>query len=257
MNLSPADDLLIRIERALDLDGEGQLVASVLSKKVAAGSTHVLIDIPVGATAKVRLKSVAERLSQRFAEVGKALGLVVKCLITDGERPIGNGIGPAEEARDILAVLRNDENAPFDLRERSLMLAAHLLTMAEIGPFDKAYARGAEILNSGQALEQFERILDAQGGQKSIPRAQYQHIIVAQTPGRVTAIDNRRLSRLAKMAGAPIDLVAGLRLHVNVGHEVVLGQPLATIYADSPGELDYALDYYNDNKDLFTISESS
>ncbi len=257
MNLSPADDLLIRIERALDLDGEGQLVASVLSKKVAAGSTHVLIDIPVGATAKVRLKSVAERLSQRFAEVGKALGLVVKCLITDGERPIGNGIGPAEEARDILAVLRNDENAPFDLRERSLMLAAHLLTMAEIGPFDKAYARGAEILNSGQALEQFERILDAQGGQKSIPQAQYQHIIAAQTPGRVTAIDNRRLSRLAKMAGAPIDLVAGLRLHINVGHEVVMKQPLATLYADSPGELDYALDYYNDNKDLFTISESS
>jgi thymidine phosphorylase len=256
MNLSPADDLLIRIERALDLDGEGQLVASVLSKKIAAGSTHVLIDIPVGSTAKVRRENVAKRLSQRFTAVGKALGLEVLCVITDGESPVGSGIGPVQEAHDILAVLNNEKDAPADLRERSLVLAAHLLTMAELGPFEKAHAWATETLNSGQALKQFERILDAQGGLKSIPKAQYEHLLEAQTTGSISAIDNRRLARLAKLAGAPLDPVAGLRLHINVGSKVVHEQPLATLYADSRGELDYALGYYNENMDLFTISEN-
>lgn len=75
VQLSPADDVLIRVERALDIDTEGQLVASVLSKKAAAGSTHVLIDIPTGPTAKVRTADDATRLERLLRHVGEALGL--------------------------------------------------------------------------------------------------------------------------------------------------------------------------------------
>ena len=99
IHLSPVDNLLIRVERALDLDSDAQLVASVLSKKVAAGSTHVVIDIPVGPTAKLRTPDAAHTLARLLERVGHDVGLVVRPIITDGSQPIGRGIGPALEAR--------------------------------------------------------------------------------------------------------------------------------------------------------------
>jgi len=127
--LSPADDVIIKIEKALDIDSEGQMIASVLSKKVAAGSTHVVIDIPVGATAKVRTESDAQKLKYYFTVVGKAVGLEVKVLITDGSQPIGRGIGPALEALDVLSVLKNESNSPLDLKERAVFIAGTILEL--------------------------------------------------------------------------------------------------------------------------------
>ncbi|HKP74919.1 MAG TPA: thymidine phosphorylase, partial [Longimicrobiaceae bacterium] len=123
VRLSPADDVLIRVERPLDLDSEAQLVASVLSKKVAAGSTHVVIDVPVGLTAKVRTAAAADALGGALREVGAALGLWVDVIRTDGSQPVGRGIGPALEARDVVAVLSGAPDAPADLRERAILLS--------------------------------------------------------------------------------------------------------------------------------------
>merc|ERR1711991_312694 len=90
--LSPADDILIKVEKALDIDSEGQLIASVLSKKVAAGSNHVVIDIPVGETAKLRSTDAANELKIAMEKVGDAIGLKLKVIITDGSQPVGRGI---------------------------------------------------------------------------------------------------------------------------------------------------------------------
>jgi thymidine phosphorylase len=95
VRLSPADDILIRIERALDIDSEGQLVASVLSKKIAAGSSHLVLDIPVGPTAKVRTLEAASQLSKRLGEVAAAFGVQATIVVSDGNQPVGSGIGPA------------------------------------------------------------------------------------------------------------------------------------------------------------------
>jgi thymidine phosphorylase len=130
VGLSPADDVLIRVERPLDFDSDGQLVASVLSKKLAAGSTHVLIDMPVGPTAKVRTDQAADALTARLQATARAIGLTLTVRASDGRQPVGYGIGPALEARDVLQVLRNDPLAPLDLRERALDLAAALLDIA-------------------------------------------------------------------------------------------------------------------------------
>ncbi len=256
MNLSPVDDLMIRVERALDLDGEGQLVASVLSKKIAAGSTHVLIDLPVGPTAKVRTAEQANRLASVFQAVGDALGIHVRCIRTDGTQAVGNGVGPAQEARDVLAVLQNRTDAPDDLRERSLRLASELLAMANGGDTALAERQARDILDSGRAWQQFQRICRAQGGIRDIPKAPYHRDVHATHPGTVTAMDNRRLARLAKLAGAPTDAVAGLRLHAKIGTPVAKGHALLTLFADNPGELDYATDYYRANRDIFTIEET-
>lgn len=106
MHLSPADDIFFRIERELDVDTEGQLIASVLSKKIAAGSTHVVIAIPVGPTAKVCSDAAGRRLADRISSVAGHFGLSATCILTDGSQAVGRGIGPALEAHDVLAVLR-------------------------------------------------------------------------------------------------------------------------------------------------------
>ncbi|MGA7980912.1 MAG: thymidine phosphorylase, partial [Chromatiaceae bacterium] len=95
-------------ERPLPLDSPGQLVASILAKKVAAGSTHLLVDIPMGPTAKVRHQGDALRLRKLFEFVGDSLGMHLEVLLTDGSQPIGRGIGPVLETRDVLQVLSGD-----------------------------------------------------------------------------------------------------------------------------------------------------
>jgi thymidine phosphorylase len=252
-DLSPADDVLIRIERALDIDGEGQLIASVLSKKIAAGSTHVLIDIPVGETAKVRSQADAERLAMLFEKVGSALGIAVRAVISDGSRPVGCGVGPVAEAEDILAVLQCLPKAPHDLRLRAIELSAQLLDMSNEKGMEVNRQWAVKLLDSGLAWQQFQRILQAQGGMKTLPAPAYQDVIAAEKSGAITTIDNRRLARLAKLAGAPAEPSAGLRLMVNVGDVVSIGSPLFTLLSNSRGERNYAMTYYEENQSMFMI----
>ena len=255
VSLSPADDMLIRIERVLDLDSEGQLVASVLSKKIAAGSSHVLIDIPVGPTAKVRSMEMAQVLGRNLEQTGNALGLGVRVHISDGTQPVGRGIGPALEARDILSVLQNDPHAPQDLRERALDLAGHILEFSPQVKSGHGRQRARELLNSGKAWAKFQAICAAQGGMREVPLAAHRHPIVAKQAGIVTNIDNRRISRVAKLAGAPTDKVAGVDLHVPCGTRVEVGQPLFTVHAQAPGQLDYALNYIEEQGEIVRIGE--
>lgn len=255
VRLSPVDDVLIRVERALDLDSEGQLIASVLSKKIAAGSSHILIDIPVGVTAKVRDEHAAKALADLLESVGRAMGAVVRCVQTDGSQPVGNGIGPALEARDVLAVLNNAPEAPADLRDKSLELAAHLLDMARGLGFDAARDEAERILASGQAAVQFERICRLQGAFNTPPASHFKKDILCKLDGRVSAIDNRKLSRLAKLAGAPQLAEAGLDLHVRCGQRVQAGDCLMTLHSGSSGELEYALGYYLGNPGIIGVDE--
>jgi thymidine phosphorylase len=243
MRLSPADDVIIRVERPLDLDSEGQLVASVLSKKAAAGATHVVIDVPVGPTAKVRGAAAAETLAARLTTVGHALGLTVHVVRTDGTQPVGHGIGPALEARDVLAVLRNAPGAPADLRERALRLAAAVLELGGAVPLGEGAAVAEAALADGRASRKFEAIAEAQGGLRTPPAAPHRRVVVAAGDGVVRTIDNRRIARVAKLAGAPAMPAAGVELHARVGAAVAAGTPLFAIHADSPGRLDYAAAY--------------
>jgi len=257
MRLSPADDVLIGVERALDLDSEGQLVASVLSKKSAAGSTHVVIDLPIGPTAKVRTRESATRLGQLILGVGRSIGLEVKIVETDGTQPVGGAIGPALEARAACAVLRGDADAPADLRERALVLAAELIALAKgEAPADSAKLARA-LLADGRAWRKFQAICAAQGGMREPPIARHLRPVLTERRGVVRAIDNRRLARVAKLAGAPQDPAAGVVLHAKVGAAVDAGAPLFTVHAESPGELEYALDYARSQSGIVQVEETS
>ena len=256
VTLSPVDDIIIRVERPLDLDSTGQLVASVLSKKAAAGATRVLVDIPVGSTAKARSPEAAEALGGRLRAVGDALGIEVAIVLTDGSQPVGHGVGPALEARDVLAVLRRAPGAPRDLRERALGLAGRLLELGGAALPDEGVARATMLLDGGDALRRFEAICEAQGGMREPVPGPLTCDMPAPQPGRVAAIDNRRLARLAKLAGAPRAMGAGLVVHARLEQYVARHEPLCTLHAESPGELAYALAYADANPDIFNITEA-
>ena len=255
--LSPADDHFIRVERPLDFDSTGQLVASVLSKKAAAGATHVLIDMPVGPTAKVRSAGAAKALGARLLSAGKALGLNLALHVSDGVAPVGRGIGPALEARDVLAVLRRSPHAPADLRDRALDLAGHLLDLAPDAVAGQGRGRAQALLDSGAAEAKFMVICAAQGGFRE-PGAAAQRIeICAPQAGVLRALDNRRIARIAKLAGAPRQKCAGMRLLVRLGDRVEQGQPLYELHAETPGELAYARAYAESQTGVFTLSLSA
>ena len=254
LQLSPADNVLIRVERPLGFDSAGLLAASVLSKKAAAGSTHVLIDMPVGPTAKVRSQEAAEALSSRLVFVGGALGLRVKVHMSDGRQPVGRGIGPALEAHDVMAVLQNRPGAPQDLRERALGITGAVLDMLPGARSGTGRALAEAALTSGRAWSKFLAICDAQGGFREPGRARYVQPFVAQHAGRVCRIDNRQLAKVAKLAGAPLETTAGVLCSLREGDRVESGMPLFFVHAQSPGELRYALDYARHHQDVLSIA---
>ncbi|MDH3710763.1 MAG: thymidine phosphorylase family protein [Cyclobacteriaceae bacterium] len=252
--LSPVDERIIKVERALDIDSEGQMIASILSKKVAVGSTHVVVDIPVGPTAKVRTEEKAQRLKYKLNVIGNAIGLEVKVLITDGTQPIGQGIGPALEARDVLAVLQNKPRAPKDLRTKSTLLAGTIFEAAGICVVGKGQLMAEDMLSGGKAWDKFKAICQAQGGMKEPTKAPYQHQVLAPYPGIISSIDNRKLAKVAKLAGAPYDAAAGIEIFEKIGAHVEQGGTLFTIHSESSGELKYALKYVNSDPNIITIS---
>jgi thymidine phosphorylase len=256
VRLAPADDVIISVERPLDFDSGTQLVASVLSKKAAAGSTHVVIDIPIGPTAKVRSTAAADVLESMLVTIGTAIGLSVRVVRSDGTQPVGRGIGPALEARDVLAVLRRSAGAPADLCDRSLALAGVVLEIGGCAAVGRGRVRAQEALESGSALRKFEAICAAQGGMREPPVAPLKHVVSATRRGRISGIDNRRLARLAKLAGAPRAASAGVELHARLGATVQRDEPLITIHSETPGELDYARGYLAANPQLIDLEET-
>lgn len=255
VKLSPADDILIRVERALDLDSEGQLIASVLSKKIAAGSSHLVLDMPVGPTAKVRSEGAAAALSRALMAIAENFGLQVRIVLTDGTQPVGFGIGPALEAREVLAVLQSAPDAPQDLRQRAIALAGALIELSGQVPPGLGVAQAVQTLENGSAWAKFQRICEAQGGMRVPPVSKHRRPLLAKHSGRVETIDNRRIAKLAKLAGAPDAKAAGVELHVKLGHQVAIGEPLCTVHAEAPGELAYALDYAAKNENIFDVQE--
>ncbi len=239
--LSPADDILISVERPLSIDSRGQMVASILSKKVAAGATHLLIDIPVGPSAKIRHMDAAQSLRKVLEYVGHRLNLQVQVIITDGRQPIGRGIGPVLEARDVMQVLQNDPDAPLDLRQKSLRLAGRILEFDPDVRGGDGYSIARDILDSGRALTTMNAIIDAQGRRPvALSVAKRSFDVVSATSGVVVAIDNLQMARIARYAGAPMEKGAGVDLFHKVGEQVNAGEVLYRVYSEYPADESFA-----------------
>ena len=245
INLAAADDKLIKIRNPLSLDPKGVLLASILAKKKSVGAKYCIIDIPVGRGVKLEDITQARALASDFINIGKRLGITIESLITNGEDPIGNGVGPALECKDVLAVLEG--KGPHDLREKSILMSAKLLELCKKAKKGQGLSMATHILESGKALKKFKEIVEWQGGDSkklssnSIPDANYTYRISAPKDGRVFHVDNKMLSRIARAAGAPADKFAGVLLHCEKGDMIKKGQPIMDIHSNSEHKLSVAI----------------
>jgi thymidine phosphorylase len=239
LNHSAVDDVMNAITRPLGIDSTKWSVASILSKKVAAGSTHVIIDLPFGPRTKVKDRAEAEELGRLFEFVGRGLGLVVEAHATEGRHPIGRGIGPALEVRDVHWVLDNDPRAPADLRDKALLFASRILAWdSALASHVAARIRAESLLASGAARSALDRIVDAQGRRPSpIGPAPLRRPVAARRTGVVTAIDGWTIAGIARRAGAPSDGGAGLDLVARYGEAIRAGDPLYVIHASQETDL--------------------
>jgi len=255
INLAPADDKIIEVEHPLSIDAEGQLISSILAKKGSVSATDVLIDIPVGKGAKIEDKRHAIKLSHLFEKIGKQMGMRVKCVITNGSEPIGFGIGPALEAKDVLYVLLNNEKQPIDLRNKAIEMAGYIFEMAGKAKKGKGSHLANELLVSGKAYTKFCEIVKAQGGKNPDPDkimlGKHSAEILSKKFGTIRHIDNKAISKVAKFAGAPKDKGAGVFLHKHLGEEIRTGDKLLTIYAQNKEKLKYALDTWKEWDGIF------
>ena len=152
-----------------------------------------------------------------------------------------------------MSVLQRHGDAPLDLRERAIVLAGAALELAGEAEAESGSGMAQNALDSGSAWVKFQAICEAQGGMREPPKAAQTAPVTAIREGKLTAIDNRKLSRLAKLAGAPQQPTAGLMLHKRLGDTIAPGEPLVTIHAEASGEIEYALSYARANTDMFTI----
>jgi len=244
MGMVPADSMMIRVEKSLKIDPPAQLLASIMSKKLAAGSKYILIDIPYGSGAKVN-KRDALKLKRRFEYLGKYFRRKIRCVLTDGSQPIGNGIGPALELRDIIKILDPNQEGPSDLENKSLFLAGQIFEMTGKAKKGSGIKIAKELLYSGKAFEKFKEIIKAQGGDLNrLEKTALIHDIFSKKSGKILKIDNKKISSLARSTGCPADKFSGIYLHAHKGDKIKKGQKIITLYAESKSRLRTAVKYY-------------
>ncbi|MDD7313922.1 MAG: thymidine phosphorylase [bacterium] len=238
--IAPASKIIASVERAIGITQQQHIVAEILAIKLATGITHLVLDIPVGSTSRIKSTNEAMRIRKLVEYIGDMLSIEIDAVITDGSEPIGNGIGAVLEARDVMKILRNKEDAPQDLLEKSLFLAGRILEFDPKLRGGQGYHVAKEILTSGRALETLSRIIYAQG---KAPQAQLGHLtrdIISAKSGVVESIDNKRINKIGILAGASQYPGAGLDLLKKVGDVVESGEPLYRIHSVTSSDFAFA-----------------
>ncbi len=250
LGMAPADSKIIQIEKSLQIDPKAQLLASIMAKKLAAGSTHILIDIPYGKSAKVtREKAIS--LKKDFLDIAKAFKRKMVVTLTRGDEPMGDGVGPALELRDVIKVLDPGKVGPKDLEEKSLLLAGKILELTKKAKKDKGIEMAKEILYSGKAFGKFKEIISAQGGKliEIIP-GKYNYKFVAKKSSKIKEIDNKKINSLARVLGCPNDKFAGIDIFVSKNKKIQKGRVICVLYAESKARLDEGKKYYQKIKPI-------
>ena len=239
LDIAPADDIIIRVEEPLSFESFDKIIISVMAKKVAAGTTHLVLDIPIGKTAKIHRFSEGENVARKFENLARHFGIKVVCDVNETLEPAGRGIGPILEARDVLYVLEQKTDRPLRLEAKSLRLAGKLLDLCYK---EKKIKKNGEdeakkILESGAALKKFQEIVKAQGGDHkitsdSLSLAKNKFDFRSSVSGKIKDINNYNLNIVAKILGAPNDKKAGVYLLKKLDHSVNQHEPIFILYSD-------------------------
>lgn len=248
-HLAPADDILIQVERPLLFESYDKIIVSIMAKKIAFGSNHIIIDLPYGKTVKVHSLKAAEILKNKFEFLAKKFKVKVKVIIYKTSEPAGRGIGPVLEIRDSLRVLEQTQDRPVDLEVRSMHLATELLDLCLTDAdektkkyveknFKNTYSWALYILQEKIALEKFKEIIKAQGGNpnvtsKSLTLGKYSYQEEAKKNGIVNELSIRNITAIARILGAPLAKGCGIYLDKKLGESVKIGDTLYSLFAEN------------------------
>jgi putative thymidine phosphorylase len=258
VDIAPADDDLILVEQPLMFESFDKILVSIMAKKIAFGSNHIVIDIPYGKHVKVHNKKDAELLGKKFEYLAERFNVKLKPYIHNTNEPAGRGIGPLLETREALRVLEQLSDRPMDLEEKGLHLAGMVLDLClEDAPkklqdhvkaeFGNGRKWAEYILSSGHALKKMRQIIKAQGGNsdimsKDLHPGKHTSEVKAQKAGVIKEIDSKSATILAKILGAPKQKKSGLYLLKKIGEHVSVGEPLFIMYSETEYNLNEAKD---------------
>lgn len=251
LGLAPADDILIQVEAPIAFESFDKIIVSVMAKKVAAGSNHLVIDIPVGPNMKIQHFKDAEIISRKFEYLAKKFKMKIVFDISEIRQSAGRGIGPVLEARDVFQVLEQSPERPLALEAKALRLAGKLLTICFEDSPGKKNMDGEEvaheILTSGKALAKMREIIKAQGGDpdvishRLIPgKEKYGYL--AKRKGIISGINNKQITTICRILGCPSDKKAGIYLNSKLEEHVDKGDILCTLYSSDKWRLKEAID---------------
>ncbi|MHA2169661.1 MAG: AMP phosphorylase [Candidatus Kariarchaeaceae archaeon] len=248
LNISPLDDMVIDIKRQLGIDPPDQMLASIVSTKIAMGVNNLTFDIPTGYGTKMPDRNIAINFAHSLIGLCRQSGIRVEAALTLGEQPLGFNIGPALEAKEALKVLeiKGQQNGKsVSVQEKSIELAGMLLEMAGLTVQGKGPTFANEYLKSGKALQKFKEIVEIQGGDPNIssddiPVGEHSIEVKAAKDGYIVKVDNNVIKNICRAAGAPRDKGAGIVLLARQGDFVHEGDHIFTIYSNSESKLSLA-----------------
>lgn len=238
LGIAPADDVIIRIEEPLSFESFDKIIISIMAKKVAVSTNHLVLDIPVGQTMKIRHFTDAEKVAKKFIALGKKFKIKITYDINETHEPAGNGVGPALEAHDVLCVLEQNKDRSLKLEQKALRLAGKLLDICyEDAKVKKNGEEEAQqILSSGLALAKFREIVKAQNGNDQISTETFKIRamkveIKSLHSGKIKSINNYNLNTIARILGAPEDKFAGVYLCKKTDEKVLKNEELMVFYS--------------------------
>ncbi|MFH0863969.1 MAG: thymidine phosphorylase [Candidatus Gottesmanbacteria bacterium] len=246
LGLAPADDIIIQIEEPLAFESFDKIIISVMAKKVASGANHVIIDIPVGPTVKIKHFTDAELIAKKITFLGKQFKIKIVTDINQILEPAGRGVGPSLEARDVLRVLEQLPDRPLALERKALKLSGRLLDLCFADMKGKKVGTGEEvadqILKSGKALDKMREIIKIQGGNSNISSSRiklgkFKEEIKSTRKGRIISLDNHQMTVICKILGAPADKEAGIFLGRRVDEKVDKDDILFIMYSSDKWRL--------------------
>lgn len=228
------------------------IASSIMSKKLAAGSDAILLDVTCGNGAFMKTVDQAIELAQKMVAIGTHNGRNVAALITDMDTPLGHNIGNSLEVMESMEVLKG--RGPADLTEVCYQLAVNMLLLAGLGTEEECRAMAEKAVADGSAFEKCKQMFAAQGGDISVledysrfAAARYSREILAEETGYIYSHDTEKIGSASVLLGAgrltktdEIDFAAGITLHKKTGDHVEKGQSIATFYADDEALFDSA-----------------
>lgn len=248
MRIAPADDIIIRVEKELMFESFDKVIISILAKKIASGANTVILDIPYGRDLKIKKKDEAKLILNKFINLGKKFGIDIVGEISETNSPLGRGIGPALEAREVLKILEQKADRSLALEKKAINLAGTLLNLCyqKQNKFNlNGYQIAKEILTSGKALKKFKEIVKSQYGNPKIQSddiilAKYKSLIKSKKKGKISQANIYNLSNIAKVLGAPQIKTAGIYLYKNVNDQVLMNEPIMEFYSEKKENLGIA-----------------